>query len=88
MSGPISRPSQTRQGIPHRLIDLVDPDESFNAGLFRQHAIEAIERLYQRPPASLGRGWHGPLCTNAPQGLVRSAAGRSDGAGTVARGGA
>ena len=37
----------TSQGIPHRLIDLVDPDESFNAGLYRRQAIDEIERLYQ-----------------------------------------
>ena len=37
---------EERQGVPHRLIDLVDPDESFNAGLYRRHAIDEIERLY------------------------------------------
>ncbi|MEO5865204.1 MAG: tRNA (adenosine(37)-N6)-dimethylallyltransferase MiaA [Nitrospiraceae bacterium] len=36
-----------RQAIPHRLIDLVNPDESFNAGLYRRQAIEEIERLYR-----------------------------------------
>jgi tRNA dimethylallyltransferase len=36
-----------RQGIAHRLIDLVDPNESFNAGLYRRQAAEAIERLYR-----------------------------------------
>lgn len=38
---------EERQGIPHRLIDLVDPDESFNAGLYRRQAIDEIERLYR-----------------------------------------
>ena len=33
--------------VPHRLIDLVDPDQPFNAGLYRLHAVEAIERLYR-----------------------------------------
>jgi tRNA dimethylallyltransferase len=42
------KPAQEdRQGIPHRLIDLVDPDESFNAGLYRRQAIDEIERLYR-----------------------------------------
>jgi tRNA dimethylallyltransferase len=36
-----------RQGVPHRLIDLVNPDESFNAGLYRRRAIDEIERLYR-----------------------------------------
>ncbi|WP_455378147.1 tRNA (adenosine(37)-N6)-dimethylallyltransferase MiaA [Petrachloros mirabilis] len=39
---------ETWQGISHRLIDLVDPDEPFNAGRFRRHALEAIEHLYRR----------------------------------------
>lgn len=36
-----------RQGVPHRLIDLVNPDESFNAGLYRRQALDEIERLYR-----------------------------------------
>jgi tRNA dimethylallyltransferase len=39
--------SEERQAVPHRLIDLVDPDESFNAGLYRHQAIDEIERLYR-----------------------------------------
>ena len=35
------------QGVPHRLIDLVNPDESFNAGLYRRQALDEIERLYR-----------------------------------------
>lgn len=35
-----------RQGVPHRLIDVVDPHEAFNAGWFRRVALEEIERLY------------------------------------------
>jgi tRNA dimethylallyltransferase len=38
---------EERQGIPHQLIDLVDPDGSFNAGLYRRQAIDEIERLYR-----------------------------------------
>jgi tRNA dimethylallyltransferase len=37
-----------RQGIVHHLIDLVDPDEPFNAGLFRQHATGLIQAIHQR----------------------------------------
>jgi tRNA dimethylallyltransferase len=39
--------TQERQAIPHRLIDLVDPDEQFNAGLYRRQAVDEIERLYR-----------------------------------------
>jgi tRNA dimethylallyltransferase len=38
---------EERQAVPHRLIDLVDPDESFNAGLYRRQALDEIERLYR-----------------------------------------
>ncbi|HBP90113.1 MAG TPA: tRNA (adenosine(37)-N6)-dimethylallyltransferase MiaA [Nitrospiraceae bacterium] len=37
-----------QQGIPHRLIDLVNPDQSFNAGNFRQHATQDIARLHRQ----------------------------------------
>jgi tRNA dimethylallyltransferase len=38
---------EERQMVPHRLIDLVNPDESFNAGLYRRQAIDEIDRLYR-----------------------------------------
>jgi len=37
---------EQRQGVPHRLIDLVDPDEPFNAGQYRRLALQEIQRLY------------------------------------------
>ncbi len=39
-------PVAERQGIPHRLLDLVEPDQPFNAGLYCRHATEVIGRLY------------------------------------------
>src|ERR1700704_2073243 len=38
---------EERQAVPHRLIDLVDPGESFNTGMYRRLAIDEIERLYR-----------------------------------------
>ncbi len=35
-----------RQGVPHRLIDLADPDEAFNAGCYRRAALAELDRLY------------------------------------------
>jgi tRNA dimethylallyltransferase len=35
-----------RQDVPHRLIDLVDPRETFNAGRYRRMALEEIDRIY------------------------------------------
>lgn len=73
------KPSLAEQaGIPHRLIDLVAPDEPFNAGAFRREAMAEIERLYQchRLPLVVGgtglyirvlvRGlWAGPAVDRA-----------------------
>lgn len=38
--------AKERQGVPHRLIDLVAPSETFNAGWYRRVAMVEIERLY------------------------------------------
>jgi tRNA dimethylallyltransferase len=73
---------EERQAVPHRLIDLVNPDESFNAGLYRRQAIDEIERLYRDRHLPLVVGGTGlyvrtllkGLC-NAPQAdpIVRAA---------------
>lgn len=39
--------AEERQGVPHRLIDLVAPSETFNAGWYRRVAVLEIERLYR-----------------------------------------
>lgn len=38
--------SEEQQGVPHRLIDVADPDEAFNTGWYRRLALEAIDRAY------------------------------------------
>ena len=45
-----------RQGVPHRLIDLADPDEAFNAGWYRRAALTELDRLYasKRLPLVVG----------------------------------
>ena len=35
-----------RQDVPHRLIDLADPDETFSTGWYRRAALAEIDRLY------------------------------------------
>jgi tRNA dimethylallyltransferase len=43
------KPTPAEQhGIPHRLIDLVDPDQPFNVGDFRHHATQDIARLHHQ----------------------------------------
>jgi tRNA dimethylallyltransferase len=38
---------EERQGVPHRLIDLVEPDQPFNVGEYRRHALIEIDRLHR-----------------------------------------
>ncbi len=38
--------AEERRDVPHRLIDVVDPSETFNAGWYRRVAMVEIERLY------------------------------------------
>jgi tRNA dimethylallyltransferase len=38
--------AEERRGVPHRLIDVVEPDQVFNTGWYRQSALAEIDRLY------------------------------------------
>ena len=67
------KPSQDRwQGVPHRLLDLVNPDETFNAGLFRLHAMEVINRLYRDQKLPLVVGGTGLYVRMLLQGLCQA----------------
>jgi tRNA dimethylallyltransferase len=65
-------PASAREGITHHLIDLVDPDEPFNAGLFRRHAGRVIEELYQRRRLPLVVGGTGLYVRILLQGLCEA----------------
>ena len=41
-------PPAEQHGIPHHLVDLVEPNEVFTAGQYRQRAMEALEDLRRR----------------------------------------
>src|SRR5580700_11117646 len=41
-------PPREQSGIPHHLIDLVEPDEVFTAGDYRRHALLALDDLRLR----------------------------------------
>jgi tRNA dimethylallyltransferase len=58
-----------RQGIPHRLIDLVDPDQSFNVGDFRRHATQEISRLHRQGLLPLAIGGTGLYIRTLLRGL-------------------
>jgi len=38
---------EEQRGVPHRLIDLVEPDQPFNVGLYRKQALAEIVRLHR-----------------------------------------
>ncbi|MEY8352169.1 tRNA (adenosine(37)-N6)-dimethylallyltransferase MiaA [Lachnospiraceae bacterium 54-53] len=49
------------EGIPHHLIDVLDPDEEFNVTLFQKMAKEAVEEIYSRgniPIVTGGTGFY------------------------------
>ena len=54
------KPSQeVRQKVPHHLIDIVEPDEEFNAALFREKATEIIRDIDRRKNHALVCGGTG-----------------------------
>ena len=64
------KPSETeRQGVPHRLIDLVDPDEPFNTGEFRRLAVAEITRLHRAGKVPLLVGGTGLYVRTVLRGL-------------------
>ena len=77
---------EERQGVPHQLIDLVNPHQSFNAGLYRRQAMEEIERLYRDSRLPLVVGGTGlyvrtllkGLCSAPPADLTVRAALRQE----------
>lgn len=40
--------SEEMGGIPHHLIDILEPEEEFNVCLFEKLALEAMEQIYER----------------------------------------
>ena len=41
-------PAVEQRGIPHHLVDLVEPDEIFTAGEYRRRALEVLEAIHRR----------------------------------------
>lgn len=46
--GTAKPPPEVRERIPHHLVDLLDPAESYSAGRFVQDALEAIRAIHAR----------------------------------------
>jgi tRNA dimethylallyltransferase len=58
-----------RQGVPHRLIDLVEPDQPFNTGEFRRQALVEITRLHHEGKVPLLVGGTGLYVRTVLRGL-------------------
>ena len=54
--GTAKPPKEARQRVKYHLIDIVEPSESFNVGLFLEQAQEAIERIkaHNKPIVAVG----------------------------------
>jgi tRNA dimethylallyltransferase len=58
-----------RERIPHHLIDIVNPDEEFNAALFRRAAGDAIQTIQARGRSAIVCGGTGLYLKALTQGL-------------------
>jgi tRNA dimethylallyltransferase len=65
-----SKPSiEDRKRIPHHLIDVVNPDEDFNAAVFRELALDAIQTIHARGKRALVCGGTGLYIKALTHGL-------------------
>lgn len=82
---------EQRRRVPHHLLDVVDPDEDFNAALFRERALAAIAEICARGRNVLVVGGTGLYLKALTQGLFkgpgRDAALRADLERVAAEGG-
>lgn len=62
------RPEE-RDGVPHRLIDLIEPDQHFNVGEYRRLALIEIARLHQEGRVPLMVGGTGLYVRTVLRGL-------------------
>ena len=73
------KPSRAQQqGVPHRLIDLVEPDQPFNTGMYREQALVEIDRLYAEHRLPLVVGGTGLYVRTLVRGLCDAPQARPD----------
>jgi tRNA dimethylallyltransferase len=63
---------EERQNVPHRLIDLLEPDAVVNAGWYRQQALIEIDRLYEARQLPLIVGGTGLYIRTLVRGLCQA----------------
>lgn len=68
-----AKPSPDCRGrVPHHLLDIVDPDQSFSAGDFRRAAVKAIEEIHSRGHKPVIVGGTGLYIRALLKGLVEA----------------
>ncbi|MBW1979538.1 MAG: tRNA (adenosine(37)-N6)-dimethylallyltransferase MiaA [Deltaproteobacteria bacterium] len=68
-----AKPSlEEREKVPHHLIDIVDPDQEFNAALYRSMAVSAIRSILERKRACFVVGGTGLYIKALLGGLLPS----------------
>jgi len=73
--GTAKPPPEVRERIPHHLIDVVDPDEGFSAGLFRKLAEEAIAEIGKEGRMPIVAGGTGLYIKALISGLIEGVEG-------------
>ena len=64
--------TEEMEGVPHHLINVVNPDETFNAGFFERMALEAIQNIVSRGRKVLLTGGTGLYLSALLNGLVKN----------------
>ena len=65
-----AKPTVAEQsGIPHHFVDIIDPDEEFNAGMFGGQARDAIDEIFGRGNLPLAVGGSGLYVKSLIDGL-------------------
>jgi len=74
-----AKPSvEERRKVPHHLIDILDPDQDYSAGLFRNQADKIIRELHERKTPIFVVGGTGLYLKVLTRGLFRGPAGNPD----------
>ena len=76
--GTAKPPPEVRRRVPHHLIDVVDPDEGFSAGLFRKLAQEAIADIGRKGKMPLVVGGTGLYIKALISGLIEGVEGNEE----------
>ncbi len=62
---------EEKQGVPHHMIDVADPDEDFNTGTFERLALQSIADILNRKKRVLLTGGTGMYLRSVLSGLSR-----------------